>query len=150
MVGGRGGEGHGGAEVVGAGFAAGAAAAGHAGFEGHAVADPERRYCRADAGDCAGGFVAEDHGGGEDEAADGAVRPVVYLGERGWGLAVVWGGLCGGGRETGEEGGRYIAAADTGPIDVDEDVVVGLEFGDGSVFELDLVGRFKHEREVLE
>lgn len=137
VVGRRGCECHVRAEVVGAGFAAGAAAAGDAGLEGDAVADFERGDGIADFGDGAGGFVAEDHGVFEDEAADGAVGPVVYL---------LRGGLEEG-RGEGEE--TYIAAANAGPVDVDEDVMLGLEFWDWLVFKLDFVRRFEDEGEIL-
>ena len=79
------GEGHARAEIVGAFFATGAAAAGDAGFESDAVAGFEGRYGGPDGCDCPGGFVAEDHGGSEDEAADGAVDVVVDLGGLGGG-----------------------------------------------------------------
>lgn len=45
------------------------------------VAHLQGGYRGADPGDGAGGFVAEDHRVLEDEAADGAVGPVVDLGE---------------------------------------------------------------------
>jgi hypothetical protein len=65
--------------------------------------------------------VAEHHGRFDDEVPDGAVLPVVH-----------------------------IAAADAGVFDVDEDVVRGLEGGDGAVFEFDGVGAFEDEGEVLQ
>lgn len=110
------------------------------------VAHLQGGYRGADPGDGAGGFVAEDHGVLEDEAADGAVGPVVDLGE------VVRLGEEGeeeGKKEGGRGGETHIAAADAGPIDSDEDVVVGLEVGDGAVFEFNFVGRFKDEGEIL-
>ena len=50
----------------------------------------------------------------------------------------------------GKSGGETnIAAADAGPVDGDEDVVVRFQFWDWPVFKLDFVGRFEHEGEVL-
>lgn len=43
------------------------------------------------------------------------------------------------GREYWCYGYTYIAAANTGVADVDDDIVGVLELGDGAVFELDLV-----------
>lgn len=111
---------HVGTEVVHALLAAHAAPTGDAGLERDRVADFERLYCIADAVYDAGGLVAEDHGGLDDELADFAVCPVVYIG-----------------------------AADAGEFDLDEDIVGGFQGWDGSVFESDAVGFFQHERQVL-
>jgi hypothetical protein len=43
----------------------------------------------------------------------------------------------------------YIAAADAGVFDLDEDVVGVFEVGDGAVFEFDFVDAFEDEGEVL-
>jgi hypothetical protein len=43
----------------------------------------------------------------------------------------------------------YVAAADTGVADVDEDIVGVLEGRDGAVFEFDFVNAFEDEGEVL-
>lgn len=42
-----------------------------------------------------------------------------------------------------------IAAADSGPFDIDEDIVGRLERGDWPVFKLDTSSLFKNEREIL-
>ena len=43
----------------------------------------------------------------------------------------------------------YIAATDTRPIDLHEDVVRGFELGDGSLFVFDFEWSFEYEREIL-
>lgn len=43
----------------------------------------------------------------------------------------------------------YIAAANTGVADVDDDIVGVLELGDRAVFEFDLVNALEDEGEVL-
>lgn len=63
VVGRGGGEAHIGAEVVVAAQAGLAVAAGGSGLDGDAVAEFEGGDGGADSGDCAGGFVAEAHGG---------------------------------------------------------------------------------------
>lgn len=73
------GEPHVGAEVVGAGFAERAETTRDAWLEGDAVAGFEDGGGGADGDNGAGGFVAEDHGGFEDEVGDVAVLPVVDL-----------------------------------------------------------------------
>lgn len=52
-----------------------------------------------------------------------------------------------------EEGGirrTYIAAADAGEFDLDDDIVGVFEFGDGAVFELNFVDFLEDERWVLD
>ena len=120
VVRGGGGEAHVRAEVVVAREAGGAAAAGVAGLEGDAVAGLEGGDGVADGDDGAGGFVAEDHGVPDDEVADCAVDPVVHVG-----------------------------AADAGVVYLDEDIVGGLDGGDGLVDEGDVVGPVELEGEVL-
>lgn len=65
--------------------------------------------------------MAQAHRRFEDEGADAAVLPVVHVGP-----------------------------ADAGVLYRDEDIVIGLEFGDWAVFEAHLEGRFENEREVLQ
>jgi hypothetical protein len=67
------------AEVVGAGAAVVASSTWDTGFDGHAVADFEVGDCGADFDDGARGLMAEDDGAGEDEVADAAALPVVYV-----------------------------------------------------------------------
>lgn len=64
--------------------------------------------------------MPEHHGRFDDEVADGAVGPVVH-----------------------------VAAADAGEFDVDDDIVGGLQGGDGPVFEFDAVGFLEDEGEVV-
>jgi hypothetical protein len=120
VVGRGGGEAHIGAEVVVAAQAGLAVAAGGSGFDGDAVAEFEGCDGGADSGDCAGGFVAEAHGGFEDEGADGAMLPVVHVG-----------------------------AADAGEGDGDEDGAGVGEGGDWALFIGDVEGGVEDEGEVL-
>ena len=46
-------------------------------------------------------------------------------------------------------GATYITATDTGPVDLDEDVVRGFEFRDRALLVLDFEGGFEDEGEVL-
>ena len=80
VVGRRARELHQGAEVVVPALALRTAPAGHAGLEGDAVAGLEGGDGGADAVDGACGFVAEDHGTGQDELADSTRGVVVDLG----------------------------------------------------------------------
>lgn len=120
VIGGRRGEPHLRAEVVVAAEAGGAAAAGVAGLEGDAVAGAEGGDGGADLDDGAGGLVAEDHGVLDDEVPDGAVLPVVHVG-----------------------------AADAGVVHGDEDVVGGLQGGEGAGGEVHVMGLVEDEGEVL-
>jgi hypothetical protein len=67
------------AEVVGAGAAIIASSTWNTRFDGHAVADFEVSNCGADFDNGAGGLVAQDDGAGENEVADAAALPVVYV-----------------------------------------------------------------------
>lgn len=120
VVGRGGGEAHVRAEVVVAAQAGFAVAARGSGLDGDAVAEFEGCDCRADGGDGAGGFVAEAHGGFENEGADGAMLPVVYVG-----------------------------AADAGVGDGDEDGAGVGEGGDGALLIGDLERGVEDEGEVL-
>jgi len=108
------------AEVVAAFSAAGAASAWDTWFHCYAVAGLDARDGAADFFYYAAGFVAQYHGVLDDEVADGAVGPVVY-----------------------------VAAADAGVFDVDEDIVGAFDGGDGAVFEFDVVWLVQYEGEVL-
>lgn len=92
------------AEIVVPSLAPDAAATRDTRLDGDGVAFSQGGDGGADLRDDAGGLVAEDHGGADDEVADAAVGPVVHVG-----------------------------AADAGVFDGDEDVVGG-EGGDGTVF----------------
>lgn len=108
------------AEIVAAGEAVAAAAAGVAGLESDAVTLLEVLDFGADLDYRAGGFVAEDHGVLDNKVADGSVEPVVDIG-----------------------------AADARVVYCYEDVMGGLERGDGAFLEGDVVGLIEDEGKVL-
>lgn len=111
---------HVGAQIVFALFAAHAHAARNPRLETDAIANFESGDFVAYGSDDATGLMAQHHGRLDDKVADGAMGPVVHVG-----------------------------AADAGVFDIDEDVVRGVEFGDGAVFEGDVVGFLEDEGEVL-
>lgn len=89
-------------------------------FHAHAVAGFEARDGLTDLGYDSGAFVAQDHGGFDDEGADGAVGPVVHVG-----------------------------AADAGVFYIDQDFVGVGEGWDGAVFEGDGEGFLEDKGGVL-
>lgn len=120
IVGWGGGEAHVRAKVVVAAQARLAVAAGRSRLNGDAVAEFERLDLRTDSGNGAGGFVAEAHGGLEDEGADGAMLPVVN-----------------------------VRTADSGVFNGDEDRAGVGEGGNWALFIGDLEGRVEDEGKVL-
>jgi len=110
-----------------------ATATGHARLDRYGVAGLERGDGGADAVDCAGGFVAEDHGGFDDEGADSAVLPVVDLVMSSSVSCPHEGGLERMSVDGSERVG-YITAANAGPSYADEDIVWALQLGDRSFF----------------
>ncbi|KAI5291922.1 hypothetical protein KEM55_008232, partial [Ascosphaera atra] len=101
-----------------------AATARNAGLESNVVAGLERGDGSADLSNDTGRLVAKNHRLGENEVANRAMLPVVNLDQT--------------------------QTADTGVLDVDQDIVVVLELRDGTVFELDLVNALEDERKVLQ
>lgn len=97
-----------------------ATTAGNAGLHSDAVADFQCCNLISYFVYDAGGFVAEDHGVIDNEGADAAVDPVVH-----------------------------IRAADTGPFGLDENIVLGLQFGDWAVLICEVVDLLEDEGGVL-
>lgn len=94
--------------------------AGHSRFESDTIAWNERCHVRTDFGHCAGGFVAQDHGGLDDEVPDTSRVPVMDIG-----------------------------AADSCVVDAYDDISGVLEFGDRAVFVRDFVGLMEDEGGIL-
>jgi hypothetical protein len=111
---------HVGAEIVVARQTRWAASAGRSWLQGYTISYFQGPYCAADLDNCASGFMPEYHGIFQDEGPNCALRPVVY-----------------------------IATANSGVVDCDEDIVGGLDGRFGLFFEFNVEGLVEDEGEVL-